>query len=146
MVKILLSIFVLVVLVASASVGCGGGSPCPSTLTILSIAEGAVFVMKAGTNDWVAGAVQMELKVGDTIKTGNVSGAEITFFDGSTIELEASTQIEILSLAIVCSTGVTTITLLQTIGTTISRVTALLDRSEERRVGKECRSRWSPYH
>ena len=22
----------------------------------------------------------------------------------------------------------------------------LRDRSEERRVGKECRSRWSPYH
>ena len=22
----------------------------------------------------------------------------------------------------------------------------LLNRSEERRVGKECRSRWSPYH
>src|SRR5260221_2678876 len=25
-------------------------------------------------------------------------------------------------------------------------VVALKDRSEERRVGKECRSRWSPYH
>src|SRR2546430_17453382 len=25
-------------------------------------------------------------------------------------------------------------------------VLALLQRSEERRVGKECRSRWSPYH
>ena len=24
--------------------------------------------------------------------------------------------------------------------------TALVVRSEERRVGKECRSRWSPYH
>ena len=24
--------------------------------------------------------------------------------------------------------------------------TALVMRSEERRVGKECRSRWSPYH
>ena len=24
--------------------------------------------------------------------------------------------------------------------------TMLLGRSEERRVGKECRSRWSPYH
>src|SRR3990167_2570901 len=24
--------------------------------------------------------------------------------------------------------------------------TVLVDRSEERRVGKECRSRWSPYH
>src|ERR1017187_6960689 len=25
-------------------------------------------------------------------------------------------------------------------------IAGLLDRSEERRVGKECRSRWSPYH
>jgi len=25
-------------------------------------------------------------------------------------------------------------------------VKPLLQRSEERRVGKECRSRWSPYH
>ena len=25
-------------------------------------------------------------------------------------------------------------------------VFSLLARSEERRVGKECRSRWSPYH
>src|SRR2546430_1499572 len=25
-------------------------------------------------------------------------------------------------------------------------IDVLLDRSEERRVGKECRSRWSPYH
>src|SRR2546426_8809617 len=24
--------------------------------------------------------------------------------------------------------------------------TAVVERSEERRVGKECRSRWSPYH
>src|SRR5438874_10694412 len=26
------------------------------------------------------------------------------------------------------------------------RLGLLTDRSEERRVGKECRSRWSPYH
>ena len=25
-------------------------------------------------------------------------------------------------------------------------MTTLAERSEERRVGKECRSRWSPYH
>ena len=25
-------------------------------------------------------------------------------------------------------------------------VTSMSHRSEERRVGKECRSRWSPYH
>ena len=32
--------------------------------------------------------------------------------------------------------------------TNISRIESfkMEDRSEERRVGKECRSRWSPYH
>src|SRR3712207_8998306 len=29
---------------------------------------------------------------------------------------------------------------------TLSDLPPLEDRSEERRVGKECRSRWSPYH
>src|SRR3712207_9401160 len=29
---------------------------------------------------------------------------------------------------------------------TISSVAVIATRSEERRVGKECRSRWSPYH
>ena len=29
---------------------------------------------------------------------------------------------------------------------TLPPVTVALIRSEERRVGKECRSRWSPYH
>src|SRR2546430_10237190 len=28
----------------------------------------------------------------------------------------------------------------------VSSVIGALSRSEERRVGKECRSRWSPYH
>ena len=28
----------------------------------------------------------------------------------------------------------------------LTGVSAELQRSEERRVGKECRSRWSPYH
>ena len=30
--------------------------------------------------------------------------------------------------------------------TTEAVLTDVVDRSEERRVGKECRSRWSPYH
>src|SRR2546426_223900 len=31
-------------------------------------------------------------------------------------------------------------------GGVVPRGTGALDRSEERRVGKECRSRWAPYH
>jgi len=117
----------LTILVASTVTGCGGGSPCPSTLTILSITEGEVFVMKEGTDDWVGAVAGTELDIGDTIKTGGNSSAEITFFDGSTMEMGAGTEIEILLLDIVCSTGVTTITLAQMIGDTISRVTGILD-------------------
>jgi len=32
------------------------------------------------------------------------------------------------------------------INTTLGMLIAITPRSEERRVGKECRSRWSPYH
>jgi hypothetical protein len=122
--KKLLSIVALSILLAPALVGCESS---PSTLTILSITEGDVFLMKAGADDWMEATVGTSLKVGDTLKTGDDSGAEITFFDGSTMELEAGTQIEITSLDISADSGVTTITLMQTIGTTISRVTKLLD-------------------
>ena len=37
-------------------------------------------------------------------------------------------------------------TWLNSIGVTVNEVRVIPDRSEERRVGKECRSRWSPYH
>ena len=36
--------------------------------------------------------------------------------------------------------------ILETLNTLIKRLVDFHRRSEERRVGKECRSRWSPYH
>jgi hypothetical protein len=121
--KKLLSILVLSILLASALVGCGSSS----TLTILSIAEGNVSVMKAGTGDWVEAEVGMSLEPGDSIKTGDDSSAEITFSEGSTIELEAGTEIEIASLDIPTDTGSATIVLEQTIGSIIFRVTKVVD-------------------
>jgi hypothetical protein len=117
-----LSILVLFIVVASTLVSCA-----PSTVTILSITEGDVLVMKAGTDSWTEAEVGMSLESGDSIKTGDDSSAKITFFDGSTIELQAGTEIEIASLDISTGTGSTTITLEQAIGNTISRVTKLLD-------------------
>ena len=122
--KKLLSILVLSILAASTLVGCGSSS---ATLTILSITEGTVSVMKAGSTSWIETEVGMSLGVGDRIKTSDDSGAEISFFDGSTIELQAGTEIEIASLDISTDAGPTTVTLEQTIGTTVSRVAKLLD-------------------
>jgi len=125
--KKLLSILALIILVTSTSVGCGQASSTPSTLTILSITEGDVFVMKAGTDSWTEAEVGMSLEDGDIIKTGDDSSAEITFFDGSTVELQPGTEIEIASLDISADSGSTTITLEQTIGATISRVINIID-------------------
>jgi hypothetical protein len=122
--KNLLSVLVLSILVASTLVSCGAS---PSTLTTLSTTEGDVSVMKAGTGGWVEAQGGMSLQVGDSIRTGDNSSAKITFFDGSTIELEAGTEIEITSLDTSAETGSTTITLEQMIGNTISRVTKILD-------------------
>ena len=48
----------------------------------------------------------------------------------------------ITTLSLTCTLTVTpTLTLTRTL-----ILTRTLNRSEERRVGKECRSRWSPYH
>src|SRR4030065_622286 len=110
----LLPICVLIILLALIVVGCGGGggSPC-STLTTLSTAEGDVLVMKVGTNTWVQGQVGMSLIIGDTVKTGDIAGALVTFVEFSAKELEDDPKIEILSLAVVYSTVVTPITLPQ---------------------------------
>src|ERR1051326_9611791 len=55
-------------------------------------------------------------------------------------------------LDLCCGTGDMTFALRRQGGKSSSRVLgadfshAMLQRSEERRVGKDCRSRWSPYH
>jgi alpha-tubulin suppressor-like RCC1 family protein len=116
------AILVLTILVASALIGCD-----PPARTILSITEGTVSVMKAGTGSWTEAQKGMSLGEGDVIKTGDESSAEITFSEGSTVELEAGTEMEIASLDIPAGTGPTTITLEQTIGSVIFRVTKIVD-------------------
>ena len=111
----------------STVVGCGEGSPTPSTVATISEIEGDVSVTEVGTDSWAEGQVGMSLEIGDTVKTGNNSSAEITFLDGNTMELEADTEIEITSLDVSTDTGGTTVTITQTIGTVISRLTQLLD-------------------
>ena len=128
MCKKLIPAFAITIVIASIIVGCGEGegSPC-STLTTLSATEGEVFVMMAGTDTWVEGEVGTELEEGDAIKTSEDSSAGITFFDGSTVELQPDTEVEIASLDLSCDTGVKTITLEQIIGATISRVINIVD-------------------
>jgi uncharacterized repeat protein (TIGR01451 family) len=108
-------------------------STTPSTPAILTAVAGNISVMKAGTSGWIEAQVGMSLVIGDVVKSGKSSSAEITFFDGTTIDLDADTQVEVASLNI-SGTGSTTIGLNQVIGTTISRVTKLVDSASSYEV------------
>ncbi len=111
-------LLVLVLLFCSA---CTAGN---SAATALTGFQGEVLVKKAGAADWARAAADMKLEKGDIIKAGTSAGAVVTFFDGSTIELKADTQIEIAELVQEKSTA---IRLKQQIGETISTVKKLAD-------------------
>ena len=51
-----------------------------------------------------------------------------------------------LAILIVISSGAYALSYAMTDAPTYRWIIAINLRSEERRVGKECRSRWSPYH
>jgi hypothetical protein len=105
-----------------------------TTLAIVSAAAGNVSVMNGGTDSWTGAQVGMSLETGDSVKTGDSSSADITFLDGSTIQLEANTEIEIVSLEISTDTGSKTIRLKQVIGDTLSRVEKLVDSASSYEV------------
>ncbi len=103
--------------------GCSGRN---QSLTMLSVASGSVLLTSSESISPVPGSVGTRLKPGDVVRTGENSTAVVTFFDGSTIELKAGTQIEIVTLD-TARTGSTMILLKQLLGETISRVTKLVD-------------------
>jgi uncharacterized repeat protein (TIGR01451 family) len=96
--------------------------------TILSITGGDIYIMRAGTNNWVLAEAGTTLQPGDFIRCTAGSTAEVTFFEGSTIELNGDTQISLSEIAL-SDTGSTTIHLQQYFGNTVSRVKKLTDSS-----------------
>ncbi|UCB43242.1 MAG: DUF11 domain-containing protein [Dehalococcoidales bacterium] len=137
--KVFVSILLLILLTATVSCTCqssgtGEITPAPTELTMLSIAEGQILVMKAGTDSWTEAGVGTTVELGDILKAGVESRAVITFFEGSTIELEAGAEVEVVELGIVEEAGSTIIRLKQSIGNTVSRVSKLADTNSSYEV------------
>ena len=94
---------------------------------MLSITEGNVFIKKSGVGEWTKAESGTSLKANDIIKADDKSRVVISFFEGTIIELEPGTQIEVTRLDLARDSGSTTIKLRQQVGRTISRVTKLTD-------------------
>ena len=102
--------------------------PSPkSEFTILSITGGTVFIRKSGTTAWNEARAGMSLETGDTLTVKSGSPPAITFFDGTSVEIERDTEIEVASLHLAPGTRTINMRLKQTLGKTITRVTKLAD-------------------
>ncbi len=112
-------------------VGCGGGGPAVPCK--ISSVTGAVQVLKNGSTNPVNATNGMELGVGDTITTGNNGSANLTFFDGSVMEIKANSEILVNELS-TASTGSTAVSLKETVGSTINRIGKLVDSSSKYEV------------
>jgi hypothetical protein len=75
----------------------------------------------------------MTLDIGDRLKTGAGSKARITFFEGSTIELEGDTSISLLELGINADQS-TAVKVKQEVGKTLSQAKKLLDTRDRYEV------------
>jgi len=89
--------------------------------------------LKNGSTNPVNASNGMELGVGDTITTGSNGSAKLTFFDGSVMEIKASSEILINELS-TASTGSTSVSLMEQVGSTINRIGKLVDSSSKYEV------------
>lgn len=112
-------------------VGCGGGGPAVPCK--ISSVTGTVQVLKSGSTNPVNATNGIELAVGDTITTGNNGSTNLTFFDGSVMEIKANSEILVNELS-TASTGSTAVSLKETVGSTINRIGKLVDSSSKYEV------------
>ena len=108
------------------------GAEARGASTVLTLVSGDVVIGHAG-GDLVAAALGEVLAAGDTIRTGPGATAEITYFEGSSVRIEAGTELVIEALATETDGG-TVIAMVQAIGRTWHAVTKLLTPSSRYEV------------
>ncbi|NQT73601.1 MAG: FecR domain-containing protein [Chloroflexi bacterium] len=99
--------------------------------TTLSILSGDVFVMEGDSDSWDEAKDGMDLAAEDSVKTGADSYALITFFEGTTMNIEPDTEISISELTVNEETDSTIVRLKQKAGETWNRVEKLADSASK---------------
>ena len=109
----------------------GGTVAQTATMTRLS---GVVEVLPFGSEAWRLSSVDDQIDVGDRIRTGSSSAATLVFFDGSTADLGATSDVTIAQMRSRRDGGNKTIVLHQWLGHMHNRVNPLNDTSSRFRV------------
>ncbi len=102
------------------------------SISTLTVVDGSVLVSHGGSEFTLAHEGEV-VAAGDAVRTENGAAAEITYFEGSSVRLEADTQIVVESLRSEADGG-TVIGVLQTFGRTWHVVTKLISGSSRYEV------------
>ena len=127
-----------VVLTVALALGAGSsavlapGADALVSRSMLTVVDGAVLVSQGGA-EFTSAREGVVLAAGDRIRTGAGAAAEITYFEGSSVRLEAETEIVVESLRTEADGG-TVIGMMQTLGRTWHVVTKLISGSSRYEV------------
>jgi hypothetical protein len=91
--------------------------------------SGAVEILPANGDTWRLASVGERVEAGDRIRTGSLSTARLVFFEGSTTDLMASTEVAVTQMSARREGSGKIIALHQWLGQTYSRVEQLSDRA-----------------
>jgi hypothetical protein len=91
--------------------------------------SGAVEILPANGDTWRLASVGERVEAGDRIRTGALSTARLVFFEGSTTDLMASTEVAVTQVSARPEGSDKIIALHQWLGQTYSRVEQLSDRA-----------------
>jgi hypothetical protein len=97
------------------------GTPVVYAAT-LNATSGVVEVLPTGADTWQPASDGERLEAGAQIRTGPLSAAALVFFDGSTTEIEAETELTIIQMSARRDHSNTVIVLFQDLGQTYNRV------------------------
>ena len=89
--------------------------------------NGVVKVLPAGSSTWRPASAGERVEAGDRIRTGPSSATTLVFFDGSTTDLEAETEVAVIQMDSRRDDSGKVIVLHQRLGRTYSRVQRLPD-------------------
>jgi hypothetical protein len=98
-------------------------------IATLDRVSGAVEILPASDDTWHMVAAGEQVEAGDQIRTGSLSTARLVFFEGSTTDLMASTEVAVTQVSARRQGSDKIIALHQRLGRTYSRVEQLSDRA-----------------
>ncbi len=102
-----------------------GGSV--AQIATLQSVEGTVEMLPAGSESWVIASSGEEVKAGDRIRTGSLSTARLSFFEGSVSDLEPESEVSISQMTSRRDSGGNKIIVRQWLGQAHYQVEALQD-------------------